>query len=157
MGRFLKAVAESAPSCYGVDVSEAMVRRAREYLPQSVEVHTLDSEPRIPFDDGFFDCVYSYAVMQHIKLRSNVVKAIAEICRVLKPGGQAKIQFEMLYPFISKRKFGPGSSHAFEKVTVIWGWSRRFRIPLWRARVLRHNHWGGARLGYQEIIREFLQ
>jgi SAM-dependent methyltransferase len=38
----------------------------------------------LPFRDSSFDCVFSYAVLEH--LHSPAV-ALSEICRVLKPGG----------------------------------------------------------------------
>lgn len=43
-----------------------------------VDAHSL------PFSDGMFDCVFSYAVLEHLY---NPFVAIREIDRVLKPGG----------------------------------------------------------------------
>ena len=46
---------------------------------------------RLPFKDNIFDCVYSFGVLYHIPA---IDKALAEIKRVLKPGGQV---MAMLY------------------------------------------------------------
>lgn len=46
---------------------------------------------RLPFRDNTFDCVYSFGVLHHIPA---IEKALAEIKRVLKPGGQVMV---MLY------------------------------------------------------------
>jgi SAM-dependent methyltransferase len=43
-------------------------------------------EGRIPFPDGSFDCVVSNMVMEHVE---DIDAVIAEIARVLKPGGIA--------------------------------------------------------------------
>jgi len=41
---------------------------------------------RIPFDDGTFDYVINKEVMEHVE---NLDEALAEIHRVLKPGGKS--------------------------------------------------------------------
>lgn len=38
----------------------------------------------LPFNDGYFDCVYSFGVLHHIK---NIDNTLYQIFRVLKPGG----------------------------------------------------------------------
>jgi len=45
----------------------------------------------LPFKDGIFDAIYSFGVLHHTP---DTQKAINEICRVLKPGGQCCV---MLY------------------------------------------------------------
>ena len=46
---------------------------------------------KLPFEDKSFDCVYSYGVLHHIP---DLETALAEIHRVLKPGGKLMV---MLY------------------------------------------------------------
>jgi len=153
MGRLLKALAPSCPNCCGVDISPTMIEHAARHLPPDVMVKPLDASGRIPFEDTSFDCVFSYAVLQHIRQTSVVCNAIREIGRVLKPGGHVNIQFAMVDPCFGSRLRPRGDSHAFENFTVYWGRARRF--PLWRINFHRHSHWSGARLGYGQLDRQF--
>ena len=87
--RFVRAGAEAV----GIDLTEAAVAAVRERLAQeglTAEVLVADAE-QLPFDDGSFDLVYSYGVLHHTP---DTEAAVAEVRRVLKPGGQARI---MLY------------------------------------------------------------
>ena len=153
MGRLLKALAPSCPNCCGVDISPTMIEHAARHLPPDVTVKLLEPIGRIPFEDNSFDCVFSYAVLQHIRQKSVVCNAIREIGRVLKPGGHVKIQIAMVNLCFEKRLRPRGDSHAFENFTVYWGRARR--LPVWRINFLRHSHWGGARLGYGQLDRQF--
>lgn len=45
----------------------------------------------LPFEDKSFDCVYSYGVLHHIP---ELEKALAEIHRVLKPGGKLMVMLD---------------------------------------------------------------
>lgn len=38
----------------------------------------------MPFEDDFFDCVYSFALLEHVE---NPAKAVRELARVTRPGG----------------------------------------------------------------------
>src|SRR5262245_9370473 len=73
-------------SVIGVDVEDSQFAKARD----RAEHERLDVEFRrasiyeLPFDEGSFDAVFCHAVLQHL---SNPVGALAELCRVLKPGG----------------------------------------------------------------------
>jgi SAM-dependent methyltransferase len=52
------------------------------------------SVERIPFEDGVFDLVASAAVLEHVR---NLRGAVAEMARVLRPGGWAWHEFGPLY------------------------------------------------------------
>jgi SAM-dependent methyltransferase len=73
---------------YGVDLTEAMVARARENLQKAgvanAEVQQVGSE-RLPFGDTMFDAVISNGV---INLATDKETLFREINRVLKPGGR---------------------------------------------------------------------
>ena len=85
-----KLVGERGRVC-GIDLTENMVVRARENLSlagiANFEIKIVDSEA-IPYDDRSFDVVLSNGV---INLSPRKATSLAEIYRVLKPGG--KLQF----------------------------------------------------------------
>lgn len=69
------------------DLSPGMVEAAQRnarMLGFEVEGRVADAE-RLPFDDASFDVVVGHAVLHHIP---DVEQAIAEVLRVLRPGGR---------------------------------------------------------------------
>ncbi|MDM8173908.1 bifunctional demethylmenaquinone methyltransferase/2-methoxy-6-polyprenyl-1,4-benzoquinol methylase UbiE [Olivibacter sp. 47] len=76
----------------GVDISEGMLAVAKEKIAKrgvgnKFEVVLGDSEG-LPFDDGSFDAV---TVAFGVRNFENLEKGLADICRVLRPGGKAVI------------------------------------------------------------------
>ena len=70
---------------------EATMENARlEGVADRVDVHTADMR-KMPFPDGFFDTVLSMNAIHNIYSAPGRATAIAEICRVLKPGGTVLI------------------------------------------------------------------
>jgi ubiquinone/menaquinone biosynthesis C-methylase UbiE len=62
----------------------------REGVAERVEVKTADMR-QMPFPDGTFDAVVSTNAIHNLYTRQDRENAIAEIARVLKPGGRALI------------------------------------------------------------------
>jgi SAM-dependent methyltransferase len=82
-GLFDRHVA-SAFDLHGVDVSPAMVERARETNP---EVEYAVSEPeRLPHPDGRFDLAFAVCVLHHVD-RADRLQLVRETTRVVRPGG----------------------------------------------------------------------
>lgn len=111
--RFARAGAQAT----GIDLTEAAARLVRTRL----ELEGLDAEVRaadaesLPFPDVSFDLVYSWGVLHHTP---DTPRALAEIRRVLAPGGEARI---MLY---SRRSwFALG----------VWGKTALLRRRPWRS------------------------
>lgn len=69
-----------------IELTSALLKEAG--LPVRV---VQEDATALPFEENFFDCVYCYGVLHHIP---DVEKALSEIKRVLKPGGQV---MAMLY------------------------------------------------------------
>jgi ubiquinone/menaquinone biosynthesis C-methylase UbiE len=70
----------------GVDIEESQFAKARGQAEQeglNIEFQKA-SISHLPFSDGYFDAVFSHAVLQHL---TNPEAALAELRRVLKPGG----------------------------------------------------------------------
>jgi ubiquinone/menaquinone biosynthesis C-methylase UbiE len=79
----------------GVDVSETMVRNARERgLPENVRLHVLSGRDLGAFDSESVSFVFSHLVFQHMTDDATVESYLREITRVLRPGGVAAVQFD---------------------------------------------------------------
>ncbi|MGB9605922.1 MAG: class I SAM-dependent methyltransferase, partial [Bryobacteraceae bacterium] len=94
LGRLMLPMARSFGEIHGVDVSDEMVRMAREKLAHipHAHVHLTGGADLAAFADESFDFVYSYAVFQHIPSREVVFSYLREAHRVLKPGGIFRFQ-----------------------------------------------------------------
>lgn len=90
LGTDLKQFARNGAACFGVDITDThleLTRRNFELEGFHVELRKGDAT-RIPFPDGYFDCVYSFGVIHHIPDAGPV---LSEIRRVLKPGGTFQV------------------------------------------------------------------
>jgi len=78
--------ARAGADCYGVDLTDAAIETTRAHLAVygfTSHLTRIDAE-RLPFEDDFFDVVYSWGVIHHSESPERIV---SEIGRVLKPGG----------------------------------------------------------------------
>jgi SAM-dependent methyltransferase len=84
-GVFLEKVARSGATLHGLDLSEDLLAKARVRLSETTNV-TLDrgDAESTPYPEGRFDAVYGSSVLHHLDLAA----ALAEVFRVLKPGGR---------------------------------------------------------------------
>lgn len=93
----LKMVREKGYSCHGLEVSKEAVERGRQVLEAEGirDVELRHWEPgAIPFPDGHFKLVYG---LQCIYYNLDLAATVAEIHRVLAPGGK------FLFSFFSDR------------------------------------------------------
>jgi ubiquinone/menaquinone biosynthesis C-methylase UbiE len=97
-GRLMKPLSRHFAEIHGVDVSDEMIRLARERLRDipHAHAHATNGASLAQFADQSFDFVYSYAVFQHIPSRDVVLEYMNEIRRVLKPAGIFRGQFNGL-------------------------------------------------------------
>jgi SAM-dependent methyltransferase len=79
----------------------------QEHMTAAV-IRPIELKPyRIPFDDGSFDLVFSITVFEHVL---DYDSALAEIRRVLKPGGLAVHVFPPPWKFLETHVFVPYAS-----------------------------------------------
>jgi SAM-dependent methyltransferase len=97
-GRLMRPMSRYFEEIHGVDVSDEMVRLAREKLRDVVNarVHANSGGDLALFPDDYLDFVYSYAVFQHIPSREVVFNYLREARRVLRPGGVLRCQINGL-------------------------------------------------------------
>jgi SAM-dependent methyltransferase len=77
----------------GVEVYPHVVERCQEFA-DSLSAHNvkflLSTQDRLPVDDGTFDIVVSYDVMEHVE---DPAKMLSEVYRALRPGGRFLLVF----------------------------------------------------------------
>jgi ubiquinone/menaquinone biosynthesis C-methylase UbiE len=81
-GRFARVFREQEPEAelWGLDISPEMLR----FVPAGIQTRAA-SMTEMPFEDAFFDGAYATESLEHAV---EIERAVAEICRVVKPGGR---------------------------------------------------------------------
>jgi SAM-dependent methyltransferase len=89
LGRLSRELAAHFDRCVGLDITEAMLTRARELNAHidNLEFVRADGSEPLPFRDQTFDAVYSDIVLQHLPSTADARAAIGELARVTAPGG----------------------------------------------------------------------
>lgn len=90
MGLHTELMAKSGAKVTAIDLTDTAVeatRRRLDWKGLSADVMQVDAE-RLPFDDGFFDFVWSWGVIHHTARTARIVRHIA---RVLRPDGECRV------------------------------------------------------------------
>ena len=134
-GEFLKGFMDCGLVGHGIDLSPI----ASGYFPE-VQLKIVDLETnKIPYDDGYFDIVYSKSVIEHFYYPESLV---SEMFRVLRPGGTLlaltpdwDINYRMFYcdythrtPFTTEslrdlllvQQFSDVSVKKFRQLPAVW-------------------------------------
>jgi ubiquinone/menaquinone biosynthesis C-methylase UbiE len=85
-GLLLDRIARFARTARGIDLSPGMLERARR---RGLDVREA-SVTHIPFPDARFDVTCAFKVLPHVR---ELGKALAEMARVTRPGGQVLAEF----------------------------------------------------------------
>ena len=102
---------------YGVDASGEMLKFARRYAAKfklTVKLAQADAR-QLPYPDNYFDWAISVATYHHLKDKEARLKALRELERVLKPGGEAFITVwhrgQPRFWFGGKERYVPWRTH----------------------------------------------
>ena len=116
--------AKGGANLYGIDLTPEAVEYAKHRLElyglKAKDIKVADAE-NLPFENDFFEIVYSWGVIHH---SPDTAKAMKEIIRVLKPGGKAKI---MIYNRKSILAYFFWIKHALLKLK----WNQSVQDVLW--------------------------
>jgi len=107
-GRLLIPMSRHFGEIHGVDISDEMVALAKQKLAgtPNAHAHVNSGSDLSLFENGYFDFVYSWIVLQHIPSKDVVLSYLREARRVLKPGGILACQVRGLKPIDSELKPG---------------------------------------------------
>ncbi len=95
VGRLTHALCAHFPECYGVDISQGMLERARQLTP---DCHFREACDLSSFPAGYADLIYSSLVLQHQPNRKHVAALVADMVRVLAPDGLLVFQMPLYLP-----------------------------------------------------------
>jgi ubiquinone/menaquinone biosynthesis C-methylase UbiE len=96
VGRVTRALAELFGHVLAVDVSGEMIRQAREKNSaiSNVEFYQTNGKDLAVLGDVAIDFAFSSIVFQHIPSREVIESYVAEVHRLLRPGGLFKFQVQ---------------------------------------------------------------
>jgi SAM-dependent methyltransferase len=149
-GRLTVALAAHFDRCLGVDVSAHMVQRARETAAgiENCSFAVLSSPDLSALQTDSFDLVVSLIVLQHVPSAESKERYIAELLRVLRPGGLVAFQLPSKIP----------ARHRIQPRPRLYGLLRRAGVSperlyrRWRLHPIRMSYLARARV--QRVIEE---
>jgi SAM-dependent methyltransferase len=109
----------------GIDLTpealDNLTHRINAYqLPAPEQILVADAE-QLPFESDTFDLGYSFGVLHH---SPNTEKAVSELVRVIRPGGEIKIMLynrHSVYVFNQWIKFGLARGRPFQSLrSILW-------------------------------------
>lgn len=105
VGMYVRALRHFTPHVFGLDIEPDRVAASAAHSPL---VHVGAGE-QLPYPAGTFDLILSHEVIEHVQ---NDALTVAEMARVLKPGGRAVIFCPNRgYPFETHGHYWRGQYH----------------------------------------------
>jgi|LGOV01.1.fsa_nt_gb ubiquinone/menaquinone biosynthesis C-methylase UbiE len=88
-GNSLLLFAKRGYECYGCEITEELIKVAKEKFDRMSESITLSliAGTKLDYPDNFLDIIVSWNAIHYNGTRENVQKVINEMHRILKPGG----------------------------------------------------------------------
>lgn len=102
VGRLTQPLADHFDRVVGLDISEAMVRRARALNRHGDRCEfVVHGSPPLPFPDDAIDLIYTRIVLQHIP-GAMVPAYVREFVRLLRVGGLIVMQIPSHIPWVNR-------------------------------------------------------
>lgn len=128
VGRLTRVLAKNFSQCYGMDISEIMIAKAKELSAiQNCKFILNTREDLQLFGNNYFDFIYTNLVLQHLPHEKMIKSYISEFIRTLKKDGLLIFQLPSHIPFIHRlqarrrayemlRKFGINGNSLYYKL-----------------------------------------
>ncbi len=105
VGMYLQALRQFTPNVVGLDIEPERVARSQAHSP----LVNVAAGEYLPYPSDCFDLLLSHEVIEHVQ---DDALSLAEMVRVLKPGGRAVIFCpNRLYPFETHGHYWQGRYH----------------------------------------------
>jgi ubiquinone/menaquinone biosynthesis C-methylase UbiE len=100
IGRLSRALSKHFNRCVGVDISEEMIRKARELNGDIANCQfVLNASAQLEqFQGNQFDLIYTNIVLQHVPTKAAILRYVGEFVRILKPKGLLVMQIPSAMP-----------------------------------------------------------
>lgn len=128
-GALSAALRERGASVTGLDASTGMLALARRRLGEGADLHEGRLGEPLPFGDGTFDDVVASLVLHYLE---DWAPALAELRRVLKPGGRLLVSVD--HPFVAYTITEPRPDY-FATTSYEFEWEiggRKLPMRFWR-------------------------
>jgi SAM-dependent methyltransferase len=102
-GLLIPTLARVSDEIYGVDLlaEPPGLRRQLTNLGITNTKELVQADvAALPFAEGFFDVVVAFSILEHLK-RDELAKALAELARVLPPGGRLLVGCPAVHPLMN--------------------------------------------------------
>jgi SAM-dependent methyltransferase len=105
IGMYVRALRQFTPHVFGLDIEPERVANSFRHSP----LVQVAAGERLPYPSDYFDLILSHEVIEHVR---SDAQTVAEMARVLKPGGRATIFCpNRLYPFETHGHYWRGRYH----------------------------------------------